>query len=71
VAGLILYVIVAIGLRKDPMSSIHSDLLDWRDVTRTVSRDIFLAIPSIIIIVLLRSKRPKKKRDEAEDRSVN
>jgi hypothetical protein len=67
---LLLCAIVAISLRKDPMSSIHSDLLDWRDVTRTVSRDVFLAIPFMIIALLLRPKRPKKKLDEAEDRSV-
>ena len=58
--GCILLAVVAITLKKDALSSIHSDLLDWRDVTKAVSRDMFVTVFLIICALYLRRGRTTK-----------
>jgi hypothetical protein len=46
----------SVALKKDALSSINSDLEDWRDIAKAVSRDSFLAIFFVVCALWLRRK---------------
>ncbi len=52
-----LLAVIAVWLRKDVLRSINSDLLNWRDVTKTASLDIFLTVFFVVCALALRKKR--------------